>query len=77
MVSVKISPDGKPLSLARGLPVTVTVQGRDNPRVADVKVAIAARFPKVGQNTHFMCHECETEGPILALRVSSKTHVEG
>lgn len=77
MVSVKISPDGKPLSLARGLPVTVTVQGRDNPRVADVKVAIAARFPKVGQFTHFTCHECETEGPLLALRVSSKTHAEG
>jgi hypothetical protein len=75
MVSVKISPDGKPLSLARGLPVTVQV--RDNPRVLDVKVAIAAKFPKVGQNTRFTCHEYETEGPILALRVSSKTHAEG
>ena len=74
MVSVKISPAGKPLPLARGLPVTVEV--RDNAKASDIKVAITAKFPKVGQNTYFAFHAYETNGSILALRVSSKTHPE-
>jgi len=46
MVSVKISPAGKPVSLARGLPVTVEVKA--DAKVSDVKVAVAAKFPRVG-----------------------------
>ncbi|KAF9790639.1 3-oxo-5-alpha-steroid 4-dehydrogenase-domain-containing protein, partial [Thelephora terrestris] len=45
MVSVKISSAGKPLSLARGLPITVEV--KDDAKVSDVKAAIAAKFPKL------------------------------
>ena len=47
MVSVKISPVGKLGSLARGLPATVEVNA--DAKVSDIKVAIAAKFPKVGQ----------------------------
>ena len=47
MVSVKISPAGKPLSLARGLPITVEV--KNDAKVSDLKAAVAAKFPKVGQ----------------------------
>jgi very-long-chain enoyl-CoA reductase len=45
MISVKISSAGKPLSLARGLPITVEVN--DDAKVSDIKAAIAAKFPKV------------------------------
>jgi hypothetical protein len=75
MVSVKISPAGKPLSLARGLPITVQV--KNEAKISDVKAAIAAKFPNVGQVAYFACHEFETEGFTLALRVSSKTHAGG
>lgn len=75
MVSVEVSPAGKPLSLARGLPITVEVQ--NDAKISDVKTAIAAKFPKVGQIAYFVCHKRETEGFIPALRVSSKTHAEG
>jgi hypothetical protein len=75
MASVKISSAGKPLSLARGLPITVEV--KDDAKVSDVKAAIAAKFPKVGRVVCFACHEYETEGSTVALRVTSKTHTEG
>lgn len=74
MVSVKVSPAGKPLPLARGLPVTVEV--KDNATVSDVKAAIAAKFPKVGQTTYFACHKYQSK-EFLALRISSKTCPEG
>ena len=47
MVSVKISPAGRPLPLARGLPLTVEV--KDDAKISDVKTAVEAKFPKVGQ----------------------------
>jgi hypothetical protein len=47
MISVKVSPAGRPLSLARGLPVTVGV--KEDAKVSDVKAAIASKFPKVGR----------------------------
>ena len=78
MVSVKISPVGKTGSLARGFPVTVEV--RTDAKVSDVKVAIAAKFPRVSQTMCFTCHEryeYGTEAFILVLRVSSKTYAEG
>jgi hypothetical protein len=74
MVSVKVSPAGKPLPLARGLPVTVEV--KDNATVSDVKAAIAVKFPKVGRTTCFTCRVYQTKF-ILALRISSKTCAEG
>ena len=75
MVSVKISPAGKPEPLARGLPVTVQVKAEA--KVSDVKAAIAEKFPKVSRTVCFTCHEHGTEGFVLALRISSKTHTEG
>lgn len=75
MISVNVSPDGKPLSLAPSLPISVEVQ--EDACVFDVKTAIAAKFPRVSQDKCFTCHEHRTERPILALRVPPKTHVEG
>lgn len=75
MVSVKISPAGKSLPLARGLPTTVEVKG--DARISDVKIAIAAKFPKVSLVVYFARHEYETGAFVLALRVSSETHAEG
>jgi hypothetical protein len=72
MISVKISPAGRPLSLARGLPVTVGV--KEDAKVLDVKAAIAAKFPKVGRVLRGMD---ETEEFVLAQRISPKTHAEG
>jgi len=45
MVSVTVSPASKVIPIARGLPVTLEVAG-PNPRVADVKAALAAKYPK-------------------------------
>lgn len=61
MISVKISSGGKPLPLARGLPTTIEL--KDGAKVSDVKVAVAAKFPKVGQTAYFTCHDCETDSP--------------
>ncbi|KAH7928117.1 hypothetical protein BV22DRAFT_1059711 [Leucogyrophana mollusca] len=48
MVSVVVSSVGKPPSFARGLPQTVDLPGRqpEDVTVADVKAAIAAKYPK-------------------------------
>jgi very-long-chain enoyl-CoA reductase len=45
MVSLTISSASKPPPFARGFPLTVDVA--DNATIADVKAAIAAKFPKV------------------------------
>lgn len=45
MVSLTISSASKPPPFARGFPLTVDVP--DNATIADVKAAIAAKFPKV------------------------------
>lgn len=49
MVSVTISAAGKPLAVARKLPITVVLGEKtlDTATVEDVKQAIAAQFPKV------------------------------
>ena len=52
MVSVKISPAGKPEPLARSLPVTVQVKAEA--KVSDVKAAIAAKFPKVSRTVFYV-----------------------
>lgn len=54
MISVTIFPDGKPLSLAPSLPISVEV--KENASVIDVKTAIAAKFPRVGRDRCLTCH---------------------
>ncbi|KAG6369694.1 3-oxo-5-alpha-steroid 4-dehydrogenase-domain-containing protein [Boletus reticuloceps] len=48
MVSVTVSPAGKPISIARGLPSQFDIPGKDlqDATIGDVKVAIAKKFPK-------------------------------
>ena len=49
MVSVTVSPAGKPISIARGLPSQFDIPGKEvhDTTIGDVKVAIAKKFPKV------------------------------
>lgn len=48
MVTLTIAAAG-PVPLARGLPVSVTIPKQvENATIADVKAAIAAKYPKVG-----------------------------
>lgn len=49
MVSVTVSAAGHPPSFARGLPFTAEIAGKDvqSATIADVKAAVAAKFPKV------------------------------
>lgn len=54
MVSVTVSAAGRPSSLARGLPITVTIQNKDveSATVADVKAEILKKFPKVSRSSN-------------------------
>lgn len=49
MVSVTVSPAGKPISIARGLPSKIDIPGKQvqDATIGDIKVAIAKKFPKV------------------------------
>lgn len=49
MVSINVSAAGKPISLARGLPMVVELSGKqlENATIADVKSAIAEKYPRV------------------------------
>jgi very-long-chain enoyl-CoA reductase len=49
MVSIKVSAAGKPIALARGLPMVVELSGKqlEDATVADVKSAIAKKYPGV------------------------------
>ena len=49
MVSVTVSPGGKPISIARGLPSQFDLPGKQDQdaTIGDVKAAIAKKFPKV------------------------------
>lgn len=44
-LSITVSPVGKPPSIARGLPITISIPEDDT--IADVKKAIELRYPKV------------------------------
>ncbi|KAG9315369.1 3-oxo-5-alpha-steroid 4-dehydrogenase-domain-containing protein [Chiua virens] len=48
MVSLTISPAGKPISIARGLPSQFDIPGKEvqDATIRDLKVAIAKKFPK-------------------------------
>lgn len=47
MVSINVSAAGKPIALARGLPMVVELSGKrlEDATVADVKSAIAKQYP--------------------------------
>ncbi|EPQ54162.1 hypothetical protein GLOTRDRAFT_78098 [Gloeophyllum trabeum ATCC 11539] len=49
MVSITVSAAGKPLSVARGLPVDLDIPNKnaEDVTVADIKQALAAKFPKL------------------------------
>jgi very-long-chain enoyl-CoA reductase len=49
MVTVNVSAAGKPIALARGLPITVVLPGKqlEDATITDVKSAIAKKYPKV------------------------------
>jgi hypothetical protein len=55
MVSVTVSSAGHPPSFARGLPFTAEITGKDdhNVTVADIKAAVAAKFPEVRSLANF------------------------
>jgi len=48
MVSVTVSPPGKPISIARGLPCQLEIAGKtaEDATIGDLKAAIAKKFPK-------------------------------
>jgi very-long-chain enoyl-CoA reductase len=49
MVTVNVSAAGKPIALARGLPILVQLPGKqiEDATIADVKSAITQKYPKV------------------------------
>jgi very-long-chain enoyl-CoA reductase len=49
MVTVSVSAAGKPIPLARGLPMVVELPGKqlEDVTIANVKSAIAKKYPKV------------------------------
>ncbi|KAH7911367.1 3-oxo-5-alpha-steroid 4-dehydrogenase-domain-containing protein [Hygrophoropsis aurantiaca] len=49
MVSVTVTPAGKPLALARGLPQIIDLSGKQiqDATIADVKAALTAKYPKL------------------------------
>src|SRR6267154_3900760 len=51
MVTVNVSAAGKPIALARGLPMVVELPGKqlEDATIADVKSAIAKKYPKVSR----------------------------
>jgi very-long-chain enoyl-CoA reductase len=63
MVSVTVSPAGKPISIARGIPSQFDIPGKQvqDATIGDVKVAIAKKFPKVSPS------------PVSALALQSVT----
>jgi len=49
MVIVNVSAAGKPIALARGLPMVVELPGKqlEDVTIADVKHAVAKKYPRV------------------------------
>ena len=49
MVSVNVSAAGRPIPLARGLPIALEIPSKslETAKIADVKEALAAKFPQV------------------------------
>lgn len=60
MVSVTVSPAGKPISIARGLPSQFDLPGKEvhDVTIHDVKVAIAKKYPKVSPSFASICQPC-------------------
>lgn len=77
MVTVNVSAAGKPIALARGLPMLVQLPGKqiEDATIADVKSAITQKYPKVFS----LLQSCLTVayGYIRVLPGAPKDHLEG
>lgn len=79
MVTVTISPAGRPPALAPKLPITLVLGDKalENATVADVKEAIAAQFPRV--RVFASKHKCPSTNLIerVVLSGTSETLSQG
>lgn len=77
MVSVTVSPAGKPISIAPGLPSRLDIAGKQvqDVTIGDVKAAIAKKFPKVSLS--LLCSYLRYNlGHVPVLPRPSKNHIE-
>lgn len=74
MVSVTVSPAGKPISIARGLPSQFDVPGKQvqDATIGDIKAVIAKKFRKVSPTLNIALRPITLDLSVLSR--ASKNH---
>ena len=79
MVSVNVSAAGRPIPLARGLPVVLEIPSKslETAKIADVKEALAAKFPQVSINLELNNEEMDKFFRVQLYPARQKISIKG